>query len=255
MSRKPALVKSAARTLDVLELVVKHSKPPTFTNIQEILDIPKSSLSYLLQELMNRDYIEYDSDMRVYYPGIKLVQVSASCMNNTSTSKEISLGIKKLSEALGETTHAGVLDGRFIIYISKCQGIKDVSVVTNIGFRIPAHATAIGKVLLSALSTEDLETRYKDICFEKYTENTITSYTRLLDEIKEAAVKGYAIDDQEIIPGGICVAAPVYDRSNKMIVAISATMPAIRAKEQFLEEVIDKVKLTAENISMRIGKM
>ncbi len=253
-SNKPSVVKSAARTLDILEFIVKSPKSPTFTMLQEFMDIPKSSLSYLLQELMNRDYIQFDSDTRVYYPGLKLVQLSASCINNTVVSREIALGIKKLSEDLGETTHAGILDGRFVVYISKCQGIKDVS-VTSIGFRIPAHATALGKMLLSSLSAEEVEARQKNVVLEQYTPHTITSYEKLVEEIEQVSNQGYAIDNQEIIPGGICVAAPVYDKNNVMIAAISATMPAVRANEQFLKEVINKVKQAAENISMRIGRI
>jgi len=254
MSQKPSVVKSAARTLDILEFIVKSPKAPTFTMLQELTDIPKSSLSYLLQELMNRNYIQFDSDMRVYYPGISLVQMSAYCINNTNITREIWLGIKQLSEDLGETTHAGVLDGRFIIYIAKCQGIKDVSVVTTIGFRLPAHSTAIGKMLLSSLSVEDIESRLKNIILERYTEHTIVSYEQLVEEIKQAADKGYAIDHQEIIPGGICIAAPIYDISNKMIIAISVTMPAVRTNDQSLQEVINKVKHAADLISMRIGR-
>lgn len=255
MSNKPSLVKSAARTLDLLEFIVKSSKAPTFTTIQEATDIPKSSLSYLLQELVNRDYIQYDQDMRVYTTGLKLIQMSASCINNTNISQEIWLGIKKLSEDLGEMAHAGVLDGRFIVYISKCQGIKDVSVVTTIGFRIPAHATAIGKMLLSSLSAEEVELRQHNVNLERYTENTIVSYDQLVVELKQISKNGYAIDNQEIIPGGICIAAPVYDKHHKMIVAISITMPAIRANEQFLQETITKVKQVADTISMRIGRI
>jgi len=255
MAFKPSVVKSASRTLDILEFVVKSAKPPTFTAIQEFMDIPKSSLSYLLQELMNREFIQFDSDMRVYYPGIKLVQMSALCINNTNISKEVWLGIKKLSDDLGETTHASVLDGRFVVYISKCQGTKDLSLVTTVGFRLPAHATAVGKMLLSSLGLEEIESRLKNINLERYTENTIVCYDQLLAELQRVSGQGYALDNQEIIPGGICVAAPVYDKSHKMIVAISATIPAIRVSEQFLQEVIHKVKLTAENISLRVGKI
>jgi len=255
MSSKPSLVKSATRTLDLLELIVKSSKAPNFTAIQESMDIPKSSLSYLLQELVNRDYLQYDPDRRVYSTGLKLIEMSASCINNTNISKEIWLGIKKLSEDLGQTAHAGVLDGRFIVYISKCQGIKDVSVVTTIGFRIPAHATAIGKMLLSSLSADEVEERQNNVNLERYTENTIVSYEQLVDELKQISENGYAIDNQEIIPGGICIAAPVYDKNHKMIVAISVTMPAVNANHQFLQETIRKVKQVADNISMRMGKV
>lgn len=254
-NRKPAVVKSATRTLDVIEFIVNSSKPPTFTAIQEFLDIPKSSLSYLLQDLTNRDYIHYDPDMRVYYPGLKLIQVSASCINNTNMSREVWLGIKKLSDELGETTHAAILDGRFVVYIGKCQGTKDISVVTTIGFKIPAHATALGKMLLSFHSKEEVESRLRNVQLERYTESTIVSPQELITELEKISRQGYAIDNQEIIPGGICVAAPIGDKSHKVFAALSVTVPAIRVSEDFLQEIIIKVGAAAANVSMRLGKI
>ncbi|MDR3589216.1 MAG: IclR family transcriptional regulator [Negativicutes bacterium] len=254
-NRKPAIVKSATRTLDVIEFIVNSAKPPTFTAIQEFLAIPKSSLSYLLQDLTNRDYIHFDPDMRVYYPGMKLIQVSASCINNTNMSREIWYGIKKLSDELGETSHAAILDGRFVVYIAKCQGTKDISVVTTIGFKIPAHATALGKMLLSYLSKEELQSRLSKVQLERYTENTIVSLPGLIPELEKVARQGYAIDDQEIIPGGICVAAPIGDKSHKVVAALSVTVPAIRVSEEFRQEIISKVQAAAANVSMRLGKI
>nr|WP_092070010.1 IclR family transcriptional regulator [Dendrosporobacter quercicolus]NSL48093.1 IclR family transcriptional regulator [Dendrosporobacter quercicolus DSM 1736]SDM05061.1 transcriptional regulator, IclR family [Dendrosporobacter quercicolus] len=255
MAGNPSIVKSAARTLAILEFIVQCPKAPTFTVLQEHMDIPKSSLSYLLQELLSQDYIQFDADRRVYSPGLRLVQMSASCINNTNLSKEIWQGIKKLSEDLGETTHAAVLDGRFIVYIAKCQGTKDVSIVTTVGFRVPAHATAIGKMLLSSLNEAELEHRLGNTALERYTDNTLTAPDQLMAAIRQAAVEGYAIDQQEIISGGVCVAAPVYDQNNKMIVAISVTMPAVRATESFLEECIRQVKQVADTVSRRLGKL
>lgn len=252
---KPAIVKSASRTLDIIEFVVNCAKPPTFTAIQEFLDIPKSSLSYLLQDLNNRDYIHFDPDMRVYYPGLKLIQISASCINNTNISREIWVGIKKLSDELGETTHAAILDGRFVVYIAKSEGAKNFSVVATIGFRIPAHATALGKILFSSLGRDEVEARLKNVDLERYTENTIVSCEELINELGQIAQQGYAIDKQEIIPGGICVAAPIYDKSNKMVAAMSVTIPVIRINDEFLKEVVAKVRTAAANVSMRLGKI
>ena len=247
---KQPLVKSAARTLDIIEFIIKSPKPPSFTHIQQSMDIPKSSLSYLLQELLNND----DADTRGYYPGLKLIQIGAVCINNTNMSREISLGVKKLSEELGETAHAGILDGRHIVYIAKCQGPKDLSVVSTIGHRLPAHATAIGKLLLSKLSLEDIRSRMGKAELERYTENTITDFKRLLAELEVITRQGYAIDNQEIIPGGICVAAPIVDKTNRTVAAISATMTAIRAAEAGLTNVIGKVRCAADQVSMRLGR-
>ncbi len=249
-------VKSASRTLDIIEFIVKSAKPPNFTVIRNHMDIPKSSLSLLLHELVNCDYLDFDPEARVYYPGLKLIQISASCINNTNISREISLGIKRLSDDFGETTHAGILDGRHIVYIAKHHGSRDVSVVATIGYRIPAHATAIGKVLLATLPAAELNARVGSVQLERYTDNTITDFAALTAELVRVAAQGYAVDDQEIIPGGICVAAPIVDKTNKTVAALSVTMAAGRAYDgNTLPAVIDKVRTAAGLVSMRLGKV
>ncbi len=252
---KPPLVKSASRTLSIIEYIAKSAKPPNFTAILQHLDIPKSSLSLLLHELVQNDYLDFDADTRVYYPGLKLIQIGAISINNTNISREISLGIKKLSDEFGETTHAGILDGRHIVYIAKHHGSRDVSVVATIGYRVPAHATAIGKVLLATLPAEERRARLGGVQLERFTDNTITDFAALAAELDRVAGQGYAVDDQEIIPGGICVAAPIIDKANKAVAALSVTMAAGRAHEgAMLPAAIAKVRAMAEHISLRLGR-
>ncbi len=253
---KTPLVKSAARTLDIIGFIAKSAKPQNFTAILHQLDIPKSSLSLLLHELVNNDYLDYDPDTRAYYPGLKLIQISASCINNTNISREIALGIKKLSDEFGETAHAGILDGRHIVYIAKHHGSRDVSVVATIGYRVPAHATAIGKVMLATLPAVELKARLGGEQLERYTDNTITEFSALMGELNKVAEQGYALDNQEIIPGGICVAAPILDKTNRTVAAISVTMAASRAAEGgMMAALVDKVRTMADHVSMRLGKV
>ncbi|MDF2929638.1 IclR family transcriptional regulator [Anaerospora sp.] len=255
MSGKKTLVKSASRVLDIIEYIVNSAKPPTFKAIQESLDIPKSSLSYLLQDLITREYIYCDIDTKVYYPGLKLIQVGAACINNTDITKEIGLVTKQLSDELGETTHAGILEGRFVVYIAKCHGEKELSAVRTIGFKIPAHATGVGKVLLAALPESEVKKRLAGVELERYTQNTIVSEASLLNELRKVADQGFAIDDQEIIPGGICVAAPIHDKEHRTIAALSVTIPAIRIAKETMNTVIEKVQAAAKTASGRLGRI
>lgn len=253
--KKNINVKSASRVLDVLEYIVNSPKAPTFRMIRDALDIPKSSLSYLLQDLITRNYINSDLESKVYYPGLKLLQLGAASINNTDISREIALATKKLSDDLKATAHAAILDGRFVVYIAKAQSTTDLSLVTNIGYRIPAHATAVGKVLLSGLTPEDLETRFKDRTLERYTENTIVSFSTLKENLLTITKNGYAIDNQEVIPGGICVASPIYDKGSRIIASISATFPLTRLNDVFRDEAIQAVCAMARYVSIRLGNV
>lgn len=248
-------VKSAARALDLIEYIVNSPKAPTFTEILNDMSIPKSSLSNLLAQLIDKGYIQYQPSTKTYYPGISLIRMSATCMHHTNLMQEVQLGTLQLCEDLGETVHAGVLDDRYITYISKHVGRKELSLISSVGVRFPAHATAMGKMLLTQYSEQEIRKMYTGIQMERFTERTISNVDDLLKDLKLISSQGYAIDNEEILTGTVCVAGPVYDSQNKMVCAISVTMPTIRAKEvDYLNKIIDKVVSTGQYISARLGR-
>ena len=254
MSENPIIVKSASRVLEILEFVVAHNATrPTFTAILNQFNIPKSSLSYLLQELVNQNYINYDPASRAYYPGLKLIQLSAACLNNSNIFEEILLGIKKLSDATGETAHAAVLSGRYITYISKVQGKEYFGLRTLVGLQLPAHATAVGKLLLSSLPESKFEELMQGVTLEKITENTTSDIVRLRKELKIIQQQGFALESQESTIGACCVAGPIFDNTNKMIAAISVTFLASRATQKRFQEYTLRVTAAAKSISQLLG--
>lgn len=252
-SGNSTIVRSAARALDVLEIVVQADKAPTFTMIQKASGIPKSSLSYLMQELVQKRYVQYDPDLKVYYPGLALLALSAECMSTTNFSVELTRGIKSLQEETGETTHAVIRDGRFAIFIGKQAAAKAVSSVLNIGFRMGAHATGCGLVMLAALPDAELHQLLDDVELEQYTPYTITDKNRLYREIRRVRRYGYAFDNQGNILGGCCIAAPVYDRNKEVVAAISISFLASKASISYLRYLRRAVKNKAKEISMRLG--
>ena len=252
---QPLFVKSVARAIEIINYVVKSPKSPSFTLIQQALDIPKSSLSYLLQELVKQEYLQFDSDTKVYYPGLQLIRIGATCINNSNLSDELWRGTKQLSEELGETTHAVVLEDRFVIFVAKCRGTTEVSAISNIGLKLAAHSTAGGKMLLSSLNAEELNRRFEGVELERYTEYTNTNMEELKAEFNEIRKNGYATESQANVPGGFCIAAPIYDKTGKMIAAISASVLVTKLTDEYLQLLIHKVKAAAKNVSTRLGKV
>lgn len=255
MVRKEAspIVRSAARALDVLEIIAQSPKAPTFTMIQKQSKIPKSSLSYLLQELVQKNYVQYDEEVRTYYPGMAMLALAATCMSSTNFSVELTRGIKSLQEETGETTHAAIREGRFAIFIGKQAGAKAVSSVLNLGFKLGAHATGCGLVMLAYMPEEEVRQLLDGIELERYTPFTITDKERLLRELHRIRYNGYAFDNQGNILGGCCIAAPVYGRSGNIVAAISVSFLASKGKLSYVRKLTHKVQDKAREISIRLG--
>lgn len=254
MEKKAPLVKTAGRVLDLLELIIKANNPLTFVEIKNALDIPKSSLYYLLQDLVNYEYFTYDPVTKQYSKGMRLVQYATVCVNNTNILREISLGLKEISMEFGEASHAGALEGRFVTYLSKIDGSNEISLTSGVGLRTPAHSTAMGKVLLSDLTEQEYFDKFKNVELEQITPHTITNLEELLLEIKKVSEQGYAFECQESILQGACISVPVYNNfTNKMIFAISITVPAYKVNEEYKQRLIKKMMEVSKKMSIKLG--
>lgn len=249
-------VKTAGRTIKLLELFIKSSKPLTFIEIQNALDIPKSSLHYLIQDLVNYDYLAYDKKINRYLKGMRLVQYATICVNNTNVIDEINLVLGEIAKKFGESVHAGVLDSRFVTYIAKINESNEISLSSEIGLRVPAHSTAMGKVLLSQLDDEEVLERLNGVELEKITPFTVTNKNKLLSDLDKIRKMGYAVENQESILHAACVAIPVYDNTNnKIALAISVTIPIYRKNDEYIEKLVGELFRVSKNLSIKIGNV
>lgn len=153
-------VKSAARTLRLLELISRRRQGLGFTEIQLGLDMPKSSANSLIKELIEQKYLFYSETAKRYYKGIEFIKLCTICIESTDLLQELTLLTAQLSAELRQTTHAAILDGRMIVYLAKHEINNSVSLMHHTGLRIPAHCTAVGKMLLSRYADETLLAMY-----------------------------------------------------------------------------------------------
>ena len=162
--------------------------------------------------------------------------------------------LQDLAEALGEATGMAVLDGLEVRHAIRVSSKRLVAANIPPGALFPAHATAMGKVLLAELDTglvRDLAVRYPLV---RFTPTTVTSMEELLGQLREVARQGYAVSDAEWDPGLRSVAAPVRKQDGRVVAAVCAlsvqsSMTVRDMQRQFLPAVID----TAAAISWELG--
>src|SRR5205823_15111138 len=126
--------------------------------------------------------------------------------------------------------------------------------VSAVGRRLPAHCTAVGKMLLSGLTAEELDARYPPGSpLPAMTPNSITSLAKLRTHLRLVREEGVARDDCESNEAVGCVSAPVYDHTGRMVAAMSISVPMIRWTEERRAEWTELVRGGAAGLSRRLG--
>ncbi|MBA7933753.1 hypothetical protein HV127_21285 [Klebsiella sp. RHBSTW-00215] len=129
-----------------------------------------------------------------------------------------------------------------MVYLAKALAQDDLSLMRHIGNHLPAHCTAVGKVLLSQYRDEELVQLYGDAPLEKMTVDSISSLPVLLAELRQVREQGYAIEQREANERAACVALPIYSSNGKMVAAFSVTFLAYEWESLVLEDILPVMK-------------
>ena len=161
----------------------------------------------------------------------------------------------EITAELGESSSWGVLDDNDVVYVVRSAARYRLMAITlSVGSRLPAAYTSMGRVLLSQLTEQELESFLNTVELKAFTPCAIMSKDVLREEIKKVRLQGFSIVDQELDSGLRSVAVPVYTGSNELLGALNISTNAARVDIEMLmsihllrlQEVADKVRLTVQ---------
>ncbi len=248
--RTPAL----QRSLDILELFTDGRESVSAPEVVEELDLPRTSVHELLHTLESRRYLHRHPDVPGRYQlGIQLFRLGSAYTDQLDVPRVGQRIARELVERCNETTHVAVLDHRHIVYTAKVDSSHAVRMVSSLGRRLPAHCTALGKVLLSHLPEDELRSRLESPALEALSERSITEVPRLLEELVRVRRDGSAVEVCEANPDVCCVAAPVRDRTRQVVAALSISVPLHRWSDERAEELRALVTEGALKYSAELG--
>jgi len=243
---------AAAKTVQILEALVELDKPVTLQDLIEYTDLPKSSVYVILATLESLRYVERDTT-KMFRLGPKAIQIGAAAIQKTNLSQHFHQIARRIVEECGETVQLAILDQTEVIYIAREDGTRQVQLVSNVGRRLPAHATGLGKALLATLPNGDIDALYAGRQLPILTAHTIKTLDQLKEELDRVRELGYAHDNQESSEGLQCLAAPIYDYTGHAVAAISVSFLTVRASPEHFQCILDSVKRAARDISERMG--
>lgn len=239
-------VKSADRVLLVLEHLAEAKLPRAPGDIADALGIPRSSLHGLLRTMHNRGWVELDEGAHGvrYRIGARALSVGVSFLHGDDIVARSASMLDALSRELGETLHLGVLEHDDVVYLAKREAKHNLRLVSAVGVRLPAYATALGKVLLADLDDEALLARL-DREHPALTPHTLVTGAALRADLEETRLRGYAIDDQESTEGVRCFAVPLGKPGTRRY-AISCSVPVARLDSRLERRIVDLLLRAAE---------
>ncbi|MFJ2189147.1 IclR family transcriptional regulator [Kitasatospora sp. NPDC087861] len=234
-----ANVKSAVRTVKLLEYFAGHAGLHSLADVQEALGYPKSSLYMLLRTLVDLGWVETDLTGTRYGIGVRALLVGTSYIDGDEVVAATRPALDRLADETSETIHLARLDGTDVVYLATRASQHYLRPFTRVGRRLPAHSTALGKALLATHTDEEVE-RLLPERLEPLTEHSHTSRAALLDDLRAIRERGYATDREENTAGLCCFGVPVPNRTPARD-AVSCSVPVARltpGREQMIRDAL-----------------
>ncbi|AWL43055.1 MULTISPECIES: IclR family transcriptional regulator [Streptomyces] len=248
------LVPAVTRALDVLELFLESDGTLSAPEVTRRLQLPRTTVHELLTTLAARSYlVTVPEQPGRYRLGVRTYQLGSRYAEQLDLAAEGQQVAREVAETCGETVHVAILEDTEVIYIAKVDSTHAVRMVSAAGRKLPAHCTAVGKLLLAALPEAELDARIEGRALAAMTGHSITDAAELRAALTTARKRGVAVEHRESNPDVSCVAAPVRDRSGRVVAALSISVPVIRWSEEREDELARLAVGGADALSGRLG--
>jgi DNA-binding IclR family transcriptional regulator len=243
-------VKSAARTIDILEVLAARSNAPvTIRELCSALDAPRSSVYALLRTLIDAGWVRTDPSRTTYSIGIRALLAGTTYLDADPLLKVIRPQLGLLGKKVGGTVNFGRLDGGHIVYLATWEAPGQERTAARVGRRLPAHATALGQAALASLDPAALRSQLPAE-LASLTGKTITSQAALVRELAAVRRRGYAVEREQNTLGIACVAVAV-DCGPDGVDALSVSLPLsklLTARERDIAAALRETAAVTEEI-------
>ncbi len=237
----------------IFDLLASEHKGLSQSTICNELDLPKATVSRLINTLHGMGYLEQDNKAGLYTLGAKLLTLGNIVDKRLDLTTLATPIMERLSESINEMVKLSIIRGLVIYPLVNIESKRAIRITLDSGTVFPPYIGAAGKLLLCL--TNEGESYYKDslpkIGMVKYTKNTITDMDKLDSALDEIMRSGYAFDNQEESVGIYAIAAPVYNSVGEVIAAVS--IPFFGDYSDKKDKYLPILLKCAEDISQSMG--
>ncbi|MDO4636902.1 MAG: IclR family transcriptional regulator [Lautropia sp.] len=244
-----ATTQLAAPAVRLFAIMEAMSRGLCYFTLQEMVQetgIPKPTVYRILQQLESAGLLQRDGDERHYGLGARLRQIAHGLLLNDSLHSGRHLILQQLREAIGESCNLTALSNGEVVYLDRVETAAPLRFYLHPGSRVPVHCSATGKLFLGQLSVRQRQQLLGSGPLEKHTANTLTDLSALENEIERCRHDGYAIDNEEFLPGLICLAVLVPSQHGKSNLGLAMQGPTMRLSVSRVKDYLPHLRQAAQ---------
>ncbi len=251
---KSGLTLSLCKAFDILNCFTPETPMLRITDITKRVGMTQSNVSRLVNTMVAYGFIEKNDDSGYYQLGKRIITLSSVSLNHSELRRQALPELFRLEQEFKVGANLAELEDGEMYYLAHVDSRTSPRMYTMVGYTSPLHCTAIGKVLLAAMSDAEIETVLREKGMKAYTYSTITSIDRMMEQIDRIRRVGYSTEYDEHALGSTCVAAAIRGRTGKVIAGLSMSGKFCDLNMREHEEEVSKIVMSsAALISNKLG--
>jgi len=250
--RSAEFVQSLERGLAVIKSFSRERPALTLSEIAELTGLTRAAARRFLITLRDLGYV--GSDGRLFSLRPRVLELGYSYLSSLPVWEVAKPHLEELADKVRETTSASVLDGTEIVFVARVETKRIMALTLGVGSRLPAWATAMGRVLLADMAPAQLDDYFTRVRLEPLSTRTVTDEAELRGIIEQARIQGWTLVDQEVEEGVRSLAVPIRTPDGRAAAALTVCSHAFRVSvERIMDEFLPLVMETSKRITDEIA--
>jgi DNA-binding IclR family transcriptional regulator len=248
-------VPALQRGLLLLQAFTRTERAHTGAELSRRLDMPRASVFRSLVTLEQMGFLERDADGATFRLGLGVLRLGFEYLASMELTEHGRPVIEALCERCGYSAHIVVRDRSEVVFVAKAAGRSALFHSIQVGARLPAHATVLGRILLADLEMTALRQLYPQEPLPAHTPQTPATLDQLEALIAKDRAQGFGISQGGYESGISTIAAPVFNDQDRTVAAISITVPAQRVEPEQARLLVAQVREAAQQLTGRISHL
>ena len=249
--RATDFVESLDRGLRLLQVFGERPAPMSLSEIAKAADLPRATARRILFTLQHGGFVSSDGKQFALTPHV--LTLAGSYLRSNQLVSVLQPVLDRISAEAQEISSLAVLDGDDAVFIARAAPTRIFTGGVDIGYRLPAFCTAVGRAVLGRSSDVELKTKLAAMPREALTPQTVTDPKRLLAAIAADRGRGYSLVDREAEPHFRSIAVPVQRYDGTIVAAINIGAHVDRiSTEEMVKRFLPLLRDGAESVKARL---